>query len=295
MVGSYGVGMTMRVARLPAAGETLAGGEFAVGPGGKGSNQAIAARRLGAEVELLTCVGSDQFGQEARALWRREGVRSEHVKTCEGPTMVGFILVEPGGENRIVIAPGALDELEPADVEAFAPSIEAADACLVSLEIPLASALEALAVARRVGTATILNPAPACPLPIEAWALIDVLIANVSEARILCGSPDAGPDLLLERLSERHDGTTVLTLGPDGALLGEAGSQMHLPARVVEPVIDTTGAGDAFAAAFVVALAEGQPVREAARFANAAGAHCVTSAEVIPSLPHRFELEPTPA
>jgi len=295
VVGSYGVGMTMRVERMPAAGETVTRGEFARGPGGKGSNQAIAAARLGADVDLLTCVGSDDFGAEARELWRRESVRADHVKSGSRPTMVGFILVESGGENRIAIAPGALEELLPSDVEAFADSIEAADVCLVSLEIPIKSAMTALAVARSVGTTTVLNPAPAVSLPDEAWPLIDYLTPNETEACILCGTDAAAPEVLLDTFWRRLPGTVVMTLGAEGALVGERGSPVRVPAVPVDRVIDTTGAGDAFSAALSVALAEGGSPRDATCFANAAGAHAVRGAEVIPSLPFRSELELEPA
>lgn len=285
--------MTMRIDRVPRAGETVAGGELGLGPGGKGSNQAIAARRLGAEVELLSCVGADTFGAEALELWQREGVRAGHVKTGVRPTMVGFILVEPGGENRIAIAAGALEELHPSDVEAFAASIEAADVCLVSLEIPLESALAALAVARRVGTTTVLNPAPACPLPDEAWPLIDVLIPNQVEAQILAGTAEGDPARLLHALRRCHSGTTVLTLGAEGAVVDDGSSQLHLPAVSVDAVVDTTGAGDTFSAAFTVAIAEGKAPPAAACFANAAAARSVRIAEVVPSLPFRADLEPS--
>lgn len=293
--------MTMRLERIPAAGETVTGGAFTLGPGGKGSNQAIAARRLGAAVDLLTCVGPDRFGLDARELWERESVGAEQVKTGVRPTMVGFILVEPTGENRIVIAPGALEELCPSDVERFAGPIEAADVCLVSLEIPLDTAVAALALAREVGTTTVLNPAPASDLPDEAWPLIDVLVPNEHEAATLCGLDPAAPggvdppgDLdarqLLRRLQERLPGGCVLTLGAAGAVVGADGARVHLEAATVSRVVDTTGAGDAFSAALSVALAEGRPLLDAARFANVAAAFSVQTAEVIPSLPFRADI-----
>jgi ribokinase len=291
VIGSYGVGMTMRVPRLPEPGETLAGGIFSRGPGGKGSNQAICASRLGAEVDLLTCVGPDAFGAEARELWEREGVRVTAVKTGTRPTMVGFILVEPGGENRIVIAPGALEELTAEDVAAFTPQIKAADLCLVSMEIPLQTALAALRIARRVGTPTLLNPAPAVPLPDEAWSLIDYLTPNRSEAHILTGAvPPAEPLALIARLRQRFAGVIILTLGAEGALIDEGGKQLHIPAVPPARVVDTTGAGDAFNAALAVALTEGQALPQAVRFAAAAGAHAVQTAEVIPALPYRDDI-----
>lgn len=284
--------MTMNIPRLPLAGETMRGGPFLLGQGGKGSNQAIGARRLGAEVDFLTCVGPDAFGMEARDLWRREGVRAEGVKTGALSTMIGFILIEPGGENRIVIAPGALEELTPADVRAWAPSIAAADLCLVSLEIPLVTAIEALRVARQVGTPTLLNPAPASPLPDDAWSLIDYLTPNAGEAQLLAHLEAATtPGAIVAQLRQRYAGVLVLTQGKEGVILVEGDGLVHLPAVRARQVVDTTGAGDAFTAAFAVAIVEGKPLRDAAHFAAAAGAYAVEIAEVIPALPQRSELE----
>lgn len=295
VVGSYGVGITVRVPRMMEAGETLRGSGFSSSPGGKGSNQAIGARRLGAEVELCSCVGPDDFGRAARALWDAEGVGHAHVREGSLPTMVGVILVEPGGENRIAIAPGALDELRPEDVAAFGDCIAEADICVVGLEIPLDPALEALRVARRVGTPTLLNPAPALPLPAEAWGLIDHLTPNRQEAAVLLGAegslePEAAISALRARLP--RGGSVVLTLGSRGALALPAGHERpELIAPLPVPrVVDTTGAGDAFTAALAVALAEGSSVVEAATFANRAGAHAVQHEDVVPALPYRRDL-----
>src|SRR6478752_2110205 len=178
VVGSYGAGLTMRVPRSPEAGETVSGGVFDSGPGGKGSNQAVAAARLGARVSLLTAVGADDFGRAAHALWEAEGVDAGKSLTGRGATMVGFILVEPTGENRIAIAPGALDELDAAGCDGFRDEIAAADILVVSMEIPLEAVVHALRTAREVGTPTLLNPAPARALPDEAWPLIDIITPN---------------------------------------------------------------------------------------------------------------------
>lgn len=292
VIGSYGVGMTMNIPRLPEAGETLRGGPFALGPGGKGSNQAIGARRLGVEVDFVTCVGPDAFGREARDLWQREGVGAQSIKIGTQPTMVGFILIEPGGENRIVIAPGALEELTPADIRERTSLIAGADLCLVSLEIPLETAIEALRVAREVGTPTLLNPAPAAVLPEHAWSLIDYLTPNGGEARILANLDATAPsDAILERLRQCYSGVFVMTQGKDGVILAEAEGLLRLPSVRPRRVVDTTGAGDAFTAAFAVAVVEKMSLREAVRFAAAAGAFAVENAEVIPSLPRRNELE----
>ncbi|MCP3766198.1 MULTISPECIES: ribokinase [Streptomyces] len=294
VVGSYGAGLTMRLPRSPAAGETVSGGEFSPGPGGKGSNQAIGAARLGAQVSLLTAVGDDDFGRAARALWREEGVAADHVLTAGAPTMVGFILVEPSGENRISIAPGALDELDAAAVESFHAEIAAADILVVSMEIPEAAVAAALRAGRRAGTTTLLNPAPARPLPDDLWPLIDVITPNQTEAPVLLGLQEEhglDDEELTRRLCALTGGAAVLTRGGEGALVARAGVTTRIPPHPADSVVDTTGAGDSFTAALAVTLAEGRPLTEAARIAGVAGAHTVTIAGVIPALPTRDQLD----
>jgi len=297
VVGSYGVGLTMTVPRLPAPGETLVGGEFDLGPGGKGSNQAIAACRLGANVELFAAVGPDQFGSDARELWRREGVGSDHVLTVSRHTMVGFILVEPGGENRIAIAPGALEELTPEHVRAFERVIEWADVCVAVLEIPTETVVAALHHARKAGVTTILNPAPAKELPEDVWASIDYLTPNLTEAAGMLGlGSHQSPQELIRGLKSRFGGTIVLTMGEDGALLSEPKSDdpLHIPAKAANRVVDSTGAGDAFNGAFAVAIAEGRSAEAAVRFGCLAGSHACQTLGVIGSLPYRSDLVAEP-
>ncbi|MCM2394065.1 ribokinase [Streptomyces albipurpureus] len=293
VVGSYGAGLTMRVPRSPSAGETVSGGVFDPGPGGKGSNQAIAAARLGAEVSLLTAVGDDDFGRSARALWRAEGVGAEHVLTAAAPTMVGFILVEPSGENRIAIAPGALDELDTAAVETFRTQIASADILVVSMEIPEEAVAAALRAGRDAGTRTLLNPAPARPLPDALWPLIDVITPNQTEAPVLLGLGEGhglDDEALVRALRERTGGIAVLTRGGEGALIAQASGVTAAPPYPVENVVDTTGAGDSFTAALAVTLAEGHTPEHAVRVAAVAGAHTVTVAGVVPALPTRDQL-----
>ncbi len=266
VVGSYGVGLTVELDRVPEAGETVVGRSFRIDHGGKGSNQAVGAARLGAEVDFLTAIGDDAFGHAALELWQREQVRAEPV-LGDAPTMTAPIFVEPSGENRIVIVPGALERLSPAHVDAFADRIAAADVCVVQLEIPLETALHALAVARREGVRTILNPAPAPHSPIAPD--VDYLTPNETEA----------PSVREAR------GTLVLTLGEQGAQLGD-----RLVPAFPASVVDTTGAGDAFTAAFAVGLAEGLSDLEAVRWGCAAGSHMVEHPGVVPGLPTRAQL-----
>jgi ribokinase len=246
----------------------LIGSLFRTDHGGKGSNQAVGAARLGAEVVFLTAVGEDSFGNGAFELWAEEGVDASAVVRAPLPTMTAMILVEGSGDNRIVIVPGALSALTPAHVDAFSERIAAADILLVQLEIPVETALHALEAGRAAGVRTILNPAPAPASPIAPAA--DYLTPNESEAPAV----------------EHAEGTRVVTLGEQGARLrGE-----QIPAFAATPV-DTTGAGDAFCGAFAVALAEGAADAEAVRWGCAAGAHMVEHEGVIPGLPTRAQLE----
>lgn len=290
VVGSYGVGVTMRTDRVPVRGETVGDAECSLGPGGKGSNQAVGAARLGAEVSLLTAVGADVFGEQGKRLWLDERVDASAVRTVDAPTMTGAILVEQDAENRIIVAPGALELLTPAHVEDFADTIGAAELLLLCNEIPADVVLAAMRVAAKRGTSVLYNPAPARALPAEADALIEILTPNLSEARVLAEAPNAGPERLLELLRQRFSATIVLTCGTDGAYVDTQGARTHVPARGRGPALDTTGAGDAFNAAFAVAWCRGMDAVAAADYAAAAGAFAVTKHEVIPGLPYPEDL-----
>lgn len=290
VVGGYGVGMTMTIPRFPSPGETVLGGTYRPGPGGKGSNQALAAARLGAHVELLTAIGGDRAGDDGLALWTDAGIGTDAVVRAESATMVGFILVDAAGENEITIAAGALDELTAAHVEPFRSAIRAADVAVVSLEIPLDAACAAMRIAHEEGTLCVLNPAPAAELPEDAWRWIDVMTPNRGEAAQLLGldehsAPAAGE--LLTRLREKTSAAIVMTLGADGAAVCDGSERYAVAPFAPHRVADTTGAGDTFTAALAVALAEGQPLADAARFAAAAGCHAVTVHGVLQALPSR--------
>lgn len=293
VVGSYGVGMTMYMDRMPVEGETLVGRAFAQGPGGKGSNQAIAARRLGADVTLCSIVGPDSLGDEARRLWASEGVGSEGVRTGTQATMVGFILVEANGSNRIVIAPGALSELTAEHVRDRTADIAAADVVLVGLEIPVGPAAEALRLAADAGVTTVLNPAPATRLAPEVLQAVRHITPNRSEAAVLTGlDPSTPAEKLLVALRVLAPSAVIaLTLGEDGVLVYDGSERVAIPALAVDEVVDTAGAGDAFSAAYAVAIAEGKTPVEAARFGARAGAFAVTRREVVPGLGTRAEIE----
>jgi ribokinase len=293
VVGSYGVGMTMRFPKFPQAGETLMGGSFDAGPGGKGSNQAIGAARLGAEVSFLTAIGPDEMGEAARALWEAEGVDSSAVVVGKNHTMVGFILVDADGENRIIVAAGALDEINGDHVEKFRSHIAQAEILVVSMELALSAVMAALEIGREEGVRIVLNPAPAVPLPERAWSLFDVITPNRTEAPVLLGLPDGhglSPKELVAALREKTSAQIIMTLGSEGCLVDDGAGIIATPAIKATNVVDTTGAGDSFTSALAVSLAEGNDVHTAVKFASASGAHSVSIAGVINSLPTREEI-----
>jgi ribokinase len=282
------------------AGETLLGTDFDMGPGGKGSNQAVGAARLGAEVELVAVIGQDLFGDLAMALYQREGVGVAHLRrSAERNTGVGFITLNAAGENHIVLDMGANHLLSPEDVDRAEPLIARSDAVLSVLEINPATAAQGLRLARRHGAITILNPAPAQPLSDDLLSVVDVLTPNESELRILSGLPPDDPTDTLElarRLLQRGVRHLVVTRGSQGALIISAGGATQAVAGVPVTVVDTTGAGDAFTCALGVALAEAGVADEASvlaavRFAVYAGALACTRLGVVPALPTRAEVE----
>ncbi len=295
VVGSFAVGLTLRAPRFPVKGETLIGSDFDMGPGGKGSNQAVGAARLGAESHLVAVIGADIFGDVGVNLYQQEGVGIEHLRrTPERNTGVGFITLNAEGDNHIVLDMGANHLFSTEDVDRAEALIASSDVVISVLEIPPATAARGLALARKHGAISILNPAPAQPLDDSLLSQVDVLTPNESELRILCGlAPDDPTDTLeiAHRLQKRGVRNLVVTRGGDGALvIAEDGKVEHVAGQRVK-VVDSTGAGDAFTCALGVALAEGQPLLDAVRFATYAGALACTKLGVIPALPTRAELE----
>ena len=294
VVGSYATGLTMKVDRMPSIGETVLGTGYRVDYGGKGSNQAVACARLGAQVSFVAKIGKDVFGDMALQLYRDEGIDTVNLaRVAEAPTGVGFIIVEAAsGHNCITIDPGANELLTSADVFRCQAAFEAARVVLTQLEIPVQAAEAAMVRGRDCGAITILNPAPVRPLPASVLQLVDILTPNQAEARVLAGrSPDA--EIKAEELAREliHAGVkqVVMTLGEKGALIVTATSLQHVPAIRVSAV-DTTGAGDAFNAGLAMALAWGETLEAAVRFAVVTGGLAVTREGVIPALPRRDEL-----
>ena len=294
VVGSYATGLTMKVSRIPCAGETLIGAGYRVDFGGKGSNQAVGCARLGASVDFVAKVGKDNFAEMALQLYRDEGISVAHVKqTADAPTGVGFIVVEENsGQNSIVLDPGANELLSASDVSGAARVFKNALVVLTQLEIPVEAAAEALSQGKSAGALAILNPAPVRPLPADMFQRIDVITPNESEAKVLTGrspSDNAEPQVIAQDLIRSGVKKVVITLGENGALLVEPDSSRHFPAIPVKAV-DTTGAGDAFNAALATALSNGSAIDEAIQFAVIVGAMAVTKEGVIPSLPRQQEV-----
>jgi ribokinase len=298
--GSSNTDMTVRLPHLPAPGQTVLGSSFSTTPGGKGANQAVAARRAGAQVVFITAVGDDALGRRALELYGREDIDVSHVRVVENVSSgVALIFVGDDGENMIGVASGANSQLMPADVDRLPASLfHKENVLLVSLEIPLETAVRALRRGAGAGMTTILNPAPAPSLSrSEATRLLSdatVVTPNRVEAQTLAGmdcDPAVEPDWKLWANGLRATGarTMVITLGSRGCLVLDATSDF-VPAPAVKAV-DTVGAGDAFNGALAVALAEGRTLREAAAWANAAGALAVTQPGAQLALPSRSAID----
>jgi ribokinase len=289
VVGSANVDFTVALDRLPERGETVTEGTLLVARGGKGANQAVAARRLGAEVRLVACVGDDPSGREVRAALAEEGIGIAGVATTtEAATGTALIMVDRVGGNQIGVAPGANRVLSVAHVQSRTEDFAWAEIVVASCEIPLDCVTTALTLARRHGAATILNPAPVPRAPLDRLDLVDYLTPNAGEAARLAAV--AGEEPAADALVARGAGTVIVTLGEAGALSrGRAGA--HRIAGVKVEAIDTTAAGDAFNGALAVALAERRELGAALRFANAAAALACTKRGAQPSLPTRAEVD----
>ena len=290
VVGSFAVGMTIRAGRMPVFGETLFGSSFDMGPGGKGSNQAVGAAKLGARSFFAGIIGDDKLGEIALELYRREGVDTSYLTVYHGtPTGVGFIILNEAGHNGIILDMGANKMMDAAFVDRLEDQIKASDIVMSVLEIPLEAAGQAMRLGKKHGVRTILNPAPAQILPDYILQNVDFLTPNETELRILMGLKPDDPnptEELARSLKSRWEGTLIVTLGEHGALLFDGTDLQYVPPVGVDAV-DTTGAGDAFNAGLAVAMAEGVSLEEAVKFANCTGALTCTNLGVVPALPSR--------
>ncbi len=290
VVGSFAVGLTMKLARLPTTGETLLGSGYRMDHGGKGSNQAVGCARLGARVSFVACVGKDPLAEMALDLYRKEGVDTTGLRQVPDlPTGVGFILVKSGtGENCIALNPGANEQLTREAVLASDGILSSAQVVLSQLETPVEAAQAAMERGRAHRAITILNPAPARVVRDSLLRNVDVLTPNQSEAKVMLGrKPDAhvAPKDLARELLARGPKQVIVTLGEHGAFIATRDFEKHIPA-IKMSAVDTTGAGDAFNAGLAVALARGATLEEAVSFAVVTGGMAVTKEGVIPALPH---------
>jgi len=264
VVGSINMDLVTSVKKVPIAGETVMGEAFATMPGGKGANQAVAAARLGAEVSMIGCLGSDYLGDGLLEDLKKEGIRTEAVKRVEGSSGTASIILSEG-DNRIIVVPGANHEMTPQWIEENRKVIEDSDLLLVQLEIPLNCVQKALEVARAANVKTILNPAPMTKLPAEIIQLADYITPNEHEYQTL------SEEFSIAELSSR----LIITMGDEGVIFYEDGKEVRIPALNV-PVHDTTGAGDTFNGALGVAICEQLGLKEAISFANRAAALSIT-------------------
>ncbi|QDL92978.1 ribokinase [Paroceanicella profunda] len=295
ILGVFVADTTYRTARLPAWGETLLGAGFVLGPGGKGSNQAVAAGRLGAEVRFLSRLGADAFGEMAQAVWREAGVTPCVETVADEATGAACILVDDArGENAIIISPGAAAGITPALIEARRADIARSRVVMTQLEQPLDAARRFLEIGRAAGAVTILNPAPAAQLDAALIGLCDYVTPNETEAEMLTGVPVSGVEGAREAaevLLRRGAKAVIVTLGAAGALYHDADASLVVPAFEPGAVVETTGAGDAFNGAFATALAEGAEPVDAVRFGCAAAALSVSRPGAAASMPRRAEVE----
>jgi ribokinase len=294
VVGSFAVGMTIRTSRMPIFGETLLGTDFDMGPGGKGSNQAVGTARLGANSYFAGIIGNDKLGEIGLDLYAREGVDTTYLsKTGQMATGVGVIILNEAGDNGIILDMSANKLMDGAFVDQIEDQIARSDLIMSVLEIPVEAAIRAMELGKKHGVKTILNPAPAQPLPRESFQHIDYLTPNDTELRVLLGLPpdDTTPTLeLAQKLHGYGVGSLIVTMGDEGALvLTDAGVET-VPGVTVE-VVDTTGAGDAFNSGLAVALGQGKSLAEAVRYANCAGAIACTKLGVIPAMGTRTRVD----
>ncbi|HEY3615655.1 MAG TPA: ribokinase [Candidatus Sulfotelmatobacter sp.] len=271
VVGSANIDLTTFTDRFPKPGETIFGQRFDLGFGGKGANQAVAARLCGADVFMVARVGSDLFGPATIENFRKQGIDTTHVKQVEGLSSgVAPIFVESNGQNRILVVKGANDALKPADIDAAAETLKGADCIVLQFETPLETVYYTIQFARKQGIRCILNPAPAQPVDLTALKDLDYFVPNESEAEAISersvrnvgDAKECAKDLVARGIRR-----VIITLGANGSLLaGREGSEHVLPFAVNS--VDSTGAGDAFIGSFAVFLAEGAPEKEAVRRAN---------------------------
>ena len=299
ILGVFVADTAYRADRQPKMGETILGQSFALGPGGKGSNQAVAAAMAAGDgpvdAHFISKLGQDPFAQMALDTWAKAGVKPAVTQHAESYTGAAYIFIEAAtGNNAIIVAPGIAGTISPDDIDTRANLIRAADVFVTQLEQPMESAVRALQIAKDAGVITILNPAPAAELPDGMLALCDLVTPNESEAEALVGHPVVTVDDARQAAKLLRDAgakAALITLGEQGVLYDDGTISEHVPAYNAGPVVETTGAGDAFNGGLAVALAEGQDPVSASRFGCATAGISVTRAGTAPAMPTRSDIE----
>jgi len=295
ILGVFVADTTYRADRAPRMGETILGNSFALGPGGKGSNQAVAAAMAGGNVHFLSKLGKDPFAEMALDIWARAGVTPQVSQHADSYTGAAYIFVEEAsGDNAIIVCPGVAGTISPADIDKCADLIAEAAVFVTQLEQPMDAAMHALKLAKAGGAKTILNPAPAADLPDGMLALCDFVTPNETEAEGITGITVNSIDdakKAANALLEKGVGAAVITLGENGALYHDRQQSVHVAAFNAGLVVETTGAGDAFNGGFAAALVRGLDPVEAVRFGSATAGISVTRPGTAPSMPTLAEIE----
>ena len=292
VLGVFVADTAYRSDRMPSMGETVLGNSFALGPGGKGSNQAVAAGKMGVQVSMISRLGNDDFAEMALEIWKKSGVTPHVKQSQEDYTGAAFIFIEEStGDNAIIIAPGAAARISPSDLISKTELINSSDVFVTQLEQPMDAALKGLEIAKSGGVTTVLNPAPAAELPDGMLNLCDYVTPNEIETEALTGiSVETIEDAKEAAAALKKMGVTtpIITLGEKGAYLYGHGL---VPAFKIGPVLETTGAGDAFNGGFAAALSDGMAPLAAVRMGCATAGISVTRAGTAPSMPSRVEVE----
>ena len=295
ILGVFVADTAYRASRQPKIGETIIGNEFSLGPGGKGSNQAVAAALAGGNVHFISRLGKDDFANMAISLWKKSGITPHVTQYSDSYTGAAYIFIEDKtGNNAIIVSPGAAANINDDDITANKELIQGSRVFMTQLEQSLDAAGTALSFAKDGGAITILNPAPAQPLGENILNLCDFVTPNEIEAEQITGTPvksinDA--EIAAGKLLEKGASAAVITLGEQGALFKDNNQIIHQPSYEVGPVVETTGAGDAFNGGLAVALAEEMPIDKALRFACATASISVTRRGTAPSMPDRHEID----
>ena len=295
ILGVFVADTAYRASRQPKIGETIIGNEFSLGPGGKGSNQAVAAALAGGNVHFISRLGKDDFANMAISLWEKSGITPHVTQYSDSYTGAAYIFIEDKtGNNAIIVSPGAAANINDDDITVNKELIQGSRVFMTQLEQSLDAAGTALSFAKEGGAITILNPAPAQPLGENILKLCDFVTPNEIEAEQITGTPvksinDA--EIAAGKLLEKGASAAVITLGEQGALFKDNNQIIHQPSYEVGPVVETTGAGDAFNGGLAVALAEEMPIDKALRFACATASISVTRRGTAPSMPDRHEID----